>query len=285
MAKNSYFENLTFQDGKKINVSERIDSDFIDILHWHPYAEILISLCDGNEVNVNFVNYRLKTNDIIFAGPGSLHSVHYVTEQSFLVIQFPPELLTVLNEFKPVLSVLSANPLISYDPGSADHNEIICFLSRIRKVYQSEDTFREAHIYTCLLSIFARVGEILSTAYGAGMREGERTDSKNTSLIAEACLYISENCSRQLTLDEVSHYIGMSKSHFSHLFRSYTNMTFVEFLTAERIRRAEGFFADSGMRVVDIAFESGFSSISSFNRSFRRIKGCSPTEFRRTRVD
>jgi AraC-like DNA-binding protein len=62
-------------------------------------------------------------------------------------------------------------------------------------------------------------------------------------------------------------------------------MTFVEFLTAERIKRAEAFFSDPKIHIVDAAYDSGFSSISSFNRAFRRIKGCSPTQFRRTRVD
>ena len=105
------------------------------------------------------------------------------------------------------------------------------------------------------------------------------------SLIAEACLYMTENCTEQLTLGGISHHIGMSKSHFAHLFRSYTGMTFVDFLTAERIKRAETFFLDPKMHIVDIAYESGFSSISSFNRAFRKVKGCSPTEFRKTRVD
>ena len=77
----------------------------------------------------------------------------------------------------------------------------------------------------------------------------------------------------------------MSKSHFSHLFKTYTDMTFVEFLTAERIKRAEAYFSDPHVHIVDVAYDAGFASISSFNRAFRRIKGCSPTQFRRTRVD
>lgn len=113
----------------------------------------------------------------------------------------------------------------------------------------------------------------------------EKADSKNMALIAEACLHISEKCTEPMTPDDVSRHIGMSKSHFSHLFKMYTGMTFVEFLTAERIKRAEAYFSDPNIHIVDVAYDSGFSSISSFNRAFRRSKGCSPTQFRRTRVD
>ena len=48
---------------------------------------------------------------------------------------------------------------------------------------------------------------------------------------------------------------------------------------------AEAYFSNPNIHIVDVAYDSGFSSISSFNRSFRRIKGCSLTQFRRTRVD
>lgn len=285
MGKKNYFENLTFQGGKKINVSERIDGRFSDALHWHQYAELLLSRCDGNEVTVDFTTYRMKTNDIVFAAAGSLHSVHYVTEESFLVIQFPPELFTQMNEFKPVLAALSRQPFIGYDADSVEHNEIISSLSRIRATYNADVLFREVTLYSLLLTVFLKIGLLQGGAVSANAPVNEKTDTKNMTLIAEACLYISENCTDQLTPDDVSRQIGMSKSHFSHLFKAYTDMTFVEFLTAERIKRAEAFFSDPKIHIVDAAYDSGFSSISSFNRAFRRIKGCSPTQFRRTRVD
>ena len=72
MQKANYFENLTFQGGRKINISERIDEKFSDTLHWHQYAELLLSRYDGNSVTVDFTTYSLRTNDIVFAAAGSL---------------------------------------------------------------------------------------------------------------------------------------------------------------------------------------------------------------------
>ena len=175
--------------------------------------------------------------------------------------------------------------MIRYDPDSVEHNEIISNLSKIRAMHNAEILFREVSLYSMLLTVFLKIGLLQGRAASANTPVNEKTDTKNMALIAEACLYISENCTDPLTPDDVSRQIGMSKSHFFHLFKAYTDMTFVEFLTAERIKRAEAFFSDPKIHIVDAAYDSGFSSISSFNRAFRRIKGCSPTQFRRTRVD
>ncbi|WP_412759101.1 helix-turn-helix domain-containing protein [Neobacillus cucumis] len=75
---------------------------------------------------------------------------------------------------------------------------------------------------------------------------------------------------------------GVSRSYFSYLFKKYTNMTFIEFLTTERIKRSEFLLLDPKAHIIDIAFDSGFLSISSFNRAFKKIKGISPSEFRKT---
>lgn len=118
--------------------------------------------------------------------------------------------------------------------------------------------------------------------------ESDSTDEayyKSSKLMAEACLFISQNCAEPLSLDDVAKKIGISKSYFSHLFKDYTQMTFVDYLTKERIRRAEAMFLDSKKKFIDIAFECGFASISSFNRSFKKIKGISPREFRSAMIE
>ena len=103
-------------------------------------------------------------------------------------------------------------------------------------------------------------------------------------LMAEACLYISHNCTQPLTLDDVAKKIGISKSYFSHLFKDYTQMTFVDYLTKERIRLAESMFMTENKKYIDIAFECGFNSVSSFNRSFKKVKGISPREFKNAMI-
>ena len=284
MGINKYYENLIFNSGSKINVSRKVDTNYFDTVHWHPYVEVLVSLRDGNAATVNFTRYALGENDIAIVYAGDLHAVHYVTEDSFLIIQFPIALLAVMGALNRILPQLSRCNCVRHAPGNADSEAMLQSVRAIDGFYHSDDPFREVHAYASLLEFFTRVGRLCLSA------QPDDTGSVNTAqanmkLMAEACLYISENCAKALTLNEVASAVGVSKSHFAHLFKGYTNMTFLDFLTTERIKVAESLFPNPKLHVIDIAFESGFSSISSFNRAFRKVKGCSPTEFRATMVD
>ena len=67
---------------------------------------------------------------------------------------------------------------------------------------------------------------------------------------------------------------------FRICLKTITQMTFVDYLTKERIRLAESMFMTENKKYIDIAFECGFNSVSSFNRSFKKVKGISPREFK-----
>ena len=51
---------------------------------------------------------------------------------------------------------------------------------------------------------------------------------------------------------------------FTRLFKTYTNMTFIDYVTTERIRKAETLISNSKAQMIDIAFDAGFSSVSTF---------------------
>jgi AraC-like DNA-binding protein len=282
---NRYYEDLVFDSGAKINVSRQINNDYFDTVHWHPYVELLVSRCDGNRATVNFNSYQLNQNDIALIWSGDLHAVQSVRDDSYLIIQFPIALLAVMGELNGILPRLSRLHCVRYDEKKPETLQIIRCAEAIEQHHFQDGPFREVQVYADLLNLFALIGKQCIQVESDVPEAENTTDRTNLKLMTEACLYISENCMKPLSLNDVALEVGVSRSHFAHLFKNYTNMTFVDFLTVERVKLAETFFMNPNLRITDIAFESGFSSISSFNRSFRKIKGCSPTEFRATMID
>ena len=280
-----YYEDLVFDSGAKIKASRQVNVDYINTIHWHPYVELLFSWCDGNNATVNFTSCHLNKKDIALIWSGDLHSVQPVSEDSCLVIQFPVALLALMGELNRILPQLSHLHCIRYDKNRPESVQIVKCVEAVNRHYFQDIPFREVQVYADLLNLFALIGSCCLNAEGDTPVAEDSTDRANLKLMTEACLYISENCMKPLSLNDVALQIGVSRSHFAHLFKNYTNMTFVDFLTVERVKLAETFFMNPRLRITDIAFESGFSSISSFNRSFKKVKGCSPTEFRATMID
>lgn len=284
MQLDSYYEDLSFAEGRKILVSNNIDAEYTSSIHWHPYAEILLSLQEGNIVIVNFNKYILKPNDLVIVYPGDLHSVENVSEKSLLVIQFPLNLITAMNDINRILPILYKTPYFAYDPCNVENDKMILALKKIDVLYKSEHPFAEIDIYSLLLTFFSLFGQYCVYTNNAHNPGNTVNQYKSSKLMAEACLYISQNCEEPLTLDIVAHQLGISKSYFSHLFKDYTQMTFVEYLIRERINRAETLLWGPKKKILDIAIECGFASISSFNRTFKKAKGISPTAFRNAMV-
>ena len=280
MLKNEYFESVRFSEGNKFKVSRKLSEDYRGKLHWHPFAEILVCLTDRLSATVNFTDYHLHCSDILILYPGDLHSIGDCPADSLLIIQFPYELLAIMDEFRSRETLFFRSPLIRYDPRKPECDRLILTIKQFAALAEKEHPYREMQMYSLLLSFFGQIGTGFLHAPQEQAAGNPGTGHKTTKQMAEACLYISHNCTSPLTLDDVAAHLGISKSHFAHRFKDFTNMTFLDFLTGERVKRAQALMQDPGTRIIDIAFDSGFSSISSFNRAFKKITGVTPSDYR-----
>ena len=194
MPVSDYYELLVFEDGKKINVSRTVDTGVNNQIHWHPYAEILLSLSGRNTATVNFNGYELRINDMMIIYPGELHSVQSSGDDSWLIIQFPMELLSTIGELSALVSGFPRRHCVRYDPVRFSSGHMVMTVKEIAELYFSRQPFRETKMYACMLNFFAELGE-----YWENAEENEHTKStgkeqESLKLMAEACLYITNNC-------------------------------------------------------------------------------------------
>lgn len=95
-----------------------------------------------------------------------------------------------------------------------------------------------------------------------------------------ACL-IAQRYRDSLTAEEIGQAVGLHPNYAMSLFRRTFGATLVEYLTHQRVSHAQRLLATTDTKIVEVALDSGFKSISRFNESFRRICGCTPREYRR----
>ena len=99
-------------------------------------------------------------------------------------------------------------------------------------------------------------------------------------LVYESTLYIHENYSEPISVADISAKAHLSPSYFAMVFRVLTRFTVKNYLNRYRLHCAATELVTSDKRIIDIAFESGFSYQQSFTTSFSKIYGITPAQFR-----
>lgn len=92
--------------------------------------------------------------------------------------------------------------------------------------------------------------------------------------------YVQKNFSEKITLEEVSNIASMSTVSFNRFIKKRTGKTFVNYINNIRIGYAARWLAEKDLSISEIAFKSGFNNIANFNRSFKTIKKCTPSQYR-----
>lgn len=132
--------------------------------------------------------------------------------------------------------------------------------------------------YEAMLRLLATFAEHLATISNSIEPEAEEVPEHR--VVRRAKKYINERFQERITLDEAAQAVNASTRHFCKVFKQATGITFTDYLARTRVEKAKALLQNPHLRVSEIAFETGFDSISQFNRSFKRITGASPTQFR-----
>ena len=127
---------------------------------------------------------------------------------------------------------------------------------------------------TKLLAIFA---DHLATKSNELVIQAANTEPP---AIARSKQFIREHYMEPLSLRQVSSIVNTSIHYFCRQFHKVTGMNFTEFVSRTRIEKAKNFMLNPNLRIGEIGYETGFQSLTHFNRVFRRIAGQSPTEYR-----
>lgn len=104
---------------------------------------------------------------------------------------------------------------------------------------------------------------------------------KGAKGIAEkAALYISNNFSRDITLDELSSMAGISKQHFDRLFREKFGLRPMEYIALKRISHAKSLLESTDKKIGEIGELSGYPDPTYFGMVFKKYEGVTPKEYR-----
>ncbi len=125
-----------------------------------------------------------------------------------------------------------------------------------------------------LLTIFAQHLSLVSNQLLV------RNANAEPPAITRAKQFIKEHQADEISLGDVAKAVNTSTFYFCKMFKKATGLNFTDYLSRVRVEKARNLLLNPNLRISEIAFASGFQSLSHFNRVFRRIAGESPTRYR-----
>ncbi len=247
--------------------------------HFHSAVEVLIPI-EGELFSViDEREYCVKKGEALIIPAGCVHSLRMEAGSIRDLILFEMNNVFTLKEFGAFRQMMSRP--IYLDMEHPVRESVLEKLAFLVECYRSGNMLRNMHCYALLMEVYALLGEhYLATSatqaeFNAVNRQFSGEDAFNRALD-----HVNENYMDDITLDALAAYAGFSRYTLSRMFRQHTGQTFTQYLNKRRVTMAEELLASTKMPVTQVALQCGFNSIATFNRVFRDVRGCTPTQYR-----
>lgn len=234
-----------------------------DMPNWHTNLEILYCIEGNGFVRCGATTTDFQPGDIFVVNPDTPHGIcsHSFVRYRCLIID---------NRFC-VENGIPIGQLI-FQPAIRDHD-----LCKLFDAVTDAYDHRVPEDFCSILDIRHAVLSLLQNLCRNYATIGRR-DHQTDEYVKKAISYIRKNMNTNLTLDQVSAFVGISKFHLSRQFKAYTGSTVIQMANLIRCTEARRLI-EGGMRICDAAAACGYENLSYFTRIFKKYFQALPSHF------
>ena len=249
-------------------------------VHWHQEIEIIMPLRKCYRLEIADREYVIRENEVFIIPPGELHHL-FACEGERLILQCDNAMLGEQPMFDSIMRGLKAPVLIDDSYGSELQAAAKKTMLEIFSLYFSGAELAEVKIYSLLVQMLIALRTYQLTARQAQLDCGSDKVEEYNEKFDLVLKYIDNNYMNNISLDTLAGIAGYSKYHFSRIFKQYNTISCLQYINERRIRAAEMLLQDPELPVTEVAMRVGFKSLTTFIRSFKEIKHCTPTDYKK----
>lgn len=254
-------------------------------LHWHDELEFLLVTEGRASFRVDANDYELNAGEAIFVNSGLLHSGYVIGDEpcSFVAVVFHSSLFgngSIDYLFDQYIVPLIQESLllpVHIKRLSESEIELLDTLHRIAKANRETRLASEMEIKGLLFYCLSRIIGLSEPATGPRREHDGGRIERLKAVIA----YIERHYEDPITLRQLADVACMSESYFCRFFKKITTKSPVEYMNGYRVQQAAARLRETNDKMMEIALDVGFNSLSYFNVVFRQRYGCTPSEYRR----
>ncbi|MCM8532052.1 MAG: AraC family transcriptional regulator [Lentisphaeraceae bacterium] len=271
---NPYKEKVIFKEGASFLGFRRRNHKYSFVWHIHPEFEIVFLLKGKGTRYIGNSVMEYESSELVFIPPGVPHSwvsAEGSDENDAYVVHFDADCFGqdwfCNNELKLVKELMTSDSaiLIENCKGAETIFENLISSRGLKKV---------AHFFELLDFILEADRKTL----GSFRSEEGKVNNKLDRVIT----HLNENFKKELNAQMVADTLSMSPYQLRSLFAKYTNKTVLQYINELRVFEACRLMQNEQYTISYLASMAGFNNLSYFNRTFLKVTGMTPREYRRT---
>lgn len=231
--------------------------------HINYSMEIVIVSFGELVMRISDATYSIKSGEAIFVLPFEKHAFHTPKQSLCTVIMFPAALISDVFEFV----------------GNRDYE------SRVFTLSPELEAFAKAKLDGDDVTLDAIHSKALLVPFAVEITDKCKATKKNTGsqdIFLRLLRLVNENYTSGLNAADYAKMLGIHPVTLSRMFTRHSGLGFCEFCNSIRVANAVNLLLTTKLTVSEIAFQTGFGSIRSFNRRFIELTGETPKAYRRS---
>lgn len=241
------------------------ENDSALVPHWHEHIEMMF-LCDGEcDFHVGGRSYAAFPGDLMIVNSTEIHSFTVRKRIRFYSLLLFPSFFDDVSELG-----IGLKSLVHSDGFVSE-----CFANMYREYTEGiklSDMMLKSYAYA-LVAYLGRNYALKDIVPSAG-------NTLNLDRLYTVLNYIEESYNEKITTKELANYCYLSEAHFCRFFKKAIGKTVTEYINQYRVEKASILLINTDEAIGSIGASVGFDDVNYFSRIFKRIKGCSPREFR-----
>ena len=233
------------------------------------YADFKICLAlEGEAVwEIEERSYLIQPGDIVFLKIGQARHFTSFGKNGFKLCSF----ILTRNAFSNLHHFMYFVECIKRQENVIRNSDLSPILREIYEEWERNSPFRYELASAKLTEFFIKAERVVRYPV-APVTQMDRE-------MLELMDYIDSNIAKGISLSAVAKKAGMTESSFSRRFSSINGISFKKYVVEKKIQRAIWLLQTTNQKIIDIALDSGFDSISGFYDAFKKQTGTTPSKF------
>lgn len=243
------------------------------VCNWHKKIEIMLVKQGCGFIQYGAKKYHLREGDLFVINSEAIHHTYSDEKISFHFI--------IIGEEFCAENGIDVEQ-VKFEEKIEDENTVRLFHHMISEITEAKIHKKFPYLTRARISVLMLLAD-LCTNHLANQTETSSNSAQSEQHVKKAMLYLNEHYTEPFCLETLADHLGLNKFYLTRIFKNQTGQTPLTYTNMLRCKQAE-YALSKGMNITEAAYDCGFESLAYFSRIYKKIRGISPTQFKKNNL-